>query len=128
MSASDGPCAKTTGGPNAIKVEQKNPSKFEVPNWDQASQKKVRDALLLLGSTLPDSKRMFGARDQVDRVRHLIGSAMAWGGNPEKDAVYLNVTPPKNDGTTVYRLTVDAFWSISVYNAKGYFEPNKENA
>lgn len=118
---------------DAIQVEQKNPGTFEVPNWDQTSQKKVRDALLVLGSTLPDSKRMFGPKDQVDPVRHLIGTAMAWGGNPEKDALYLNVAPAKNDGTTVYRLTVknvpvDGFWSISVYNAKGYFEPNKEDA
>jgi hypothetical protein len=118
---------------DAIKAEQNASGKFEVPNWDQASQKKVRDSLLVLGSTLPDSKRMFGTKDQVDPVRHLIGSAMAWGGNPEKDAIYLNVTPGRNDGTTVHRLTVkdvpvDGFWSISVYNAKGYFEPNEENA
>src|SRR5262249_30846225 len=110
-----------------------SPGHFKVPNWDQASQKKVRDALLVLGSTLPNSKRMFGPKDQVDPVRHLIGTAMAWGGNPEKDAIYLNVAPSKNDGKTIYRLTVkdvpvEAFWSISVYNAKGYFEPNKENA
>jgi hypothetical protein len=118
---------------DAIKVGQKNPGRFEVPPWDPASQKKVRDALLVLGSTLPDSKRMFGTKAEVDPVRHLIGAAMAWGGNPDKDAIYLNVTPDKNDGKTVYRLTVkdvpvDGFWSISVYNAKGYFEPNKENA
>ena len=63
-------------------------------------------------------------------MRHLIGTAAGWGGNPEKDATYLNVTPAKNDGKTVYRLTVkdvpvDGFWSISVYNAEGYFEKNE---
>jgi hypothetical protein len=118
---------------DAIQVEQRSLGKFEVPDWDPASQKKVRDALLVLGTTVPDTRRMFGTREEVDPVRHLIGTAMAWGGNPEKDAFYLNVTPGKNDGKTVYRLTVkdvpvDGFWSISVYNAKGYFEPNKENA
>ncbi len=118
---------------DAIKVEQKDTGRFEIPRWDQAGQKKVREALLLLGSTLPDSRRMFGPRDQVDPVRHLIGSAMAWGGNPEKDAIYLNVTPSQNDGATVYRLNVkdvpvDGFWSISVYNAEGYFQPNPVNA
>src|SRR5437899_10826491 len=76
---------------------------------------------------------MFGTKDQVDSVRRLIGAASAWGGNPEKEATYLNVTPAKNDGTTVYRLNVkdvpvDGFWSISVYNAKGYYEQNKYGA
>jgi hypothetical protein len=104
-----------------------------VPRWDQASQKTVREALLALASTLPDTKRMFGPKDAVDPVRRLIGAASAWGGNPETDALYLNVTPPRNDGKTVYRLDVkdvpvDGFWSISVYNAKGYYEPNPENA
>jgi hypothetical protein len=118
---------------DAIKVSQASPGRFESPNWDQASQKKVRDALLALAATLPDTKRMFGARDQVDPVRHLIGSATGWGGNPEKDAIYLTVVPTKNDGATVYKLIVknvpvDGFWSISVYNAKGYFEPNQFNA
>jgi hypothetical protein len=82
---------------------------------------------------MPDLAKAFGSKSEVDPVRHLIGSASAWGGNPDKDATYLNVTPSHNDGTTPYRLTVkdvpvDAFWSISVYNAKGYYTPNKENA
>ena len=56
---------------------------------------------------------------------------MAWGGNPEEDAIYLNVTPAKNDGKTAYRLTVkdvpvDGFWSVSVYDAAGYFKPNAD--
>lgn len=119
---------------DAIQVTQQNgPGKFETPVWDPASQKTVRDALLVLASTIPDTKDMFGAADQVDPVRRLIGAAAAWGGNPEKDALYLNVTPPNNDGSTVYRLTVkdvpvDGFWSVSVYNAQGYYEPNSYNA
>jgi hypothetical protein len=69
---------------DAIKMDQKIPGTFEVPNWDRASQKKVREALLVLGSTLPDSKRLFGAKGQVDPVRRLIGSATAWGATPRK--------------------------------------------
>lgn len=119
---------------DTIKVEQPGgPGQFVVPKWDPISQQRVREALLVLASTLPDTNRMFGTKDQVDPVRRLIGSAAAWGGNPEKEAAYLNVTPSRNDGKTVYRLDVkdvpvDGFWSISVYNAKGYFEPNRENA
>jgi hypothetical protein len=118
---------------DAITVEQKEIGKFEVPDWEEASRKKVREALLVLGSTMPDFRRAFGSRQNVDPVRHLIGTAMGWGGNPDKDAIYLNVTPERNDGTTVYKLDVkdvpvNAFWSVSVYNAKGYFEKNKFNA
>jgi hypothetical protein len=119
---------------DAIKVSQNNPGRFEVPNWDQSSRKKVHDALLVLGQTLPDtSRRMFGTKDQVDPVRHLIGTAVGWGGIPEKDAFYLGSTPGKNDGTTNHRLNVrdvpvDGFWSVSVYNAEGYFQPNEYNA
>jgi hypothetical protein len=63
----------------------------------------------------------------------LIGTAAAWGGNPDKDATYLNITPAKNDGSTVYKLNVkdvpvDAFWSVSVYNAEGYYEKNPYDA
>jgi hypothetical protein len=119
---------------DAIKLEQTNgPGKLELPNWDPASQKKVRDALLVLGSTIPDFSRAFGTKQQVDPVRHLLGTELGWGGNPDKDATYLNITPERNDGATIYKLSVrdvpvDAFWSVSVYNAKGYYEKNPLNA
>jgi hypothetical protein len=118
---------------NSIQVSQENAGGFEVPYWDPASQKRVRDALVVLGTTLPDFREAFGNRDQVDPVRRLIGTATGWGGNPDKEAIYLNVTPDRNDGVTIYQLTVrdvpvDGFWSVSVYNAKGMFEPNPLNA
>ncbi|WPO79350.1 DUF1214 domain-containing protein [Flavobacterium sp. KACC 22761] len=117
---------------NAIKVDQKEKGTFEIPNWDKASQKKVRDSLIEVSKKLADTKGMFGPRGKVDETLHLIGSATGWGGNPEKDAFYLSVNPPKNDGKTIYKLKVknvpvDGFWSVSVYNKEGYFEKNDLN-
>jgi len=117
---------------DAVKVEQKGVGKFEIPNWDTASQKMVRDALLVLGSTLPDMRHAFGTEDEVDPIRRLVAAATAWGGNPDKEATYLNVTPAQNDGKTVYRLSVkdvpvDGFWSVIVYDKDGYIPKNDRN-
>lgn len=117
---------------DALKVEQKSAGKFEIPNWDPDGQKKVREALLTLAATVTDTSRSFGARDEVDPIQHLIGAASAWGANSPKDATYLNVTPTRNDGKTVYRLNaedvpVDGFWSAIVYDEKGYIPKNDRN-
>jgi hypothetical protein len=120
---------------DAIKVEQKATGEFESPEWDQASLAKVREALLTLAAANGglDSSRMFGRKDQVDPLQHLIGTAAGWGGNPAYAALYAGLEPKRNDGKVAYRLTVkdvpvDGFWSVSVYNKAGYFEPNPKNA
>ncbi|HTY35209.1 DUF1254 domain-containing protein [Mycobacterium sp.] len=118
---------------DAIAVRQDDTGSFDVPRWDPVSQQAVRDALLQLSATLPDSKGMFGTKQDTDPVRRLIGSASAWGGNPEKDAFYFSVFPADNDGATVHRLIVDevpvdGFWSVTVYNKDGYLSPNPQNA
>ena len=93
----------------------------------------MRDALTVLGATLVDWRGAAGRRGEVDPVRHLIVTATGWGLNPDKDAIYLNVTPSKNDGTTIYKLNVkdvpvDGFWSITLYNAEGYLVKNDQDA
>jgi hypothetical protein len=98
---------------------------FTAPAYDLMSFDATRDALLSLSTGLDGFHHAFGRDADVDPVRHLIGSAAAWGGLPDNEAVYLNVNPglPAGDyDLTVLDVPVDAFWSISVYNAAGYFE------
>jgi hypothetical protein len=117
---------------DAIKVEQASVGKFEVPDWDQISQGKAREALSALGA-LGGTVNRFGKKQEVDPFDHLIGTAIGWGGNPRNATDYQSFYPTKNDGTTVHRLTVkdipvDGFWSVSVYDAKGFFEKNPLDA
>jgi hypothetical protein len=117
-----------------IKIEQASVGKFEVPNWDPVSQKTIRDALnVLAGMEAVPTPPRFGRKADVDPISHLIGTAAGWGGNPAEAARYFPVYPKTNDGKTVHKLTVkdvpvDGFWSLSVYNGKGYFEQNDLNA
>jgi para-nitrobenzyl esterase len=113
---------------DAIVIQQARIGSLVAPRWDAVSQGKARDALSALGQ-LGGVVERFGTKEQVDPVDHLIGTAIGWGGNPRSAADYQSFYPARNDGKTAHRLTVkdvpvDGFWSVSVYNAKGYFEKN----
>ena len=102
-----------------IKVQQAKTGSLDVPDWDEASLSKVRDALNILAATLSDTSGMLGDKATLNPIHHLLGTAMGWGGNPKKDAIYVNVIPEKNDGKVNYALTVkdipvDGFASITV--------------
>ena len=78
-----------------IRVEQKSAGTFEVPNWDMASQDKVRDALRTLSDTMASYDGAFGSKNEVNPVKFLLASATGWGGNPKKDAMYAGVIPER---------------------------------
>lgn len=112
-----------------ISVKQVDIGSLDVPDWDEASLTKVRDAINVLGSTLTDTSDMLGEKSKLPPIHHLIGTAMGWGGNPKHDASYINGVPEQNDGKVNYVVTVkdvpvDGFASITVYNKKGFMEPN----
>jgi len=129
-----GDAAKVHTLQDAIKIDQPGgPGTLQIPAWDQASQDKVRKALLLLAENLSDISRACGKKDEVDPVAFLIVSAAGWGGNPPTAASYINCVPDNNDGKTPYTLTVenvpvDGFWSLTVYNAEGFLQKNDRNA
>ena len=93
---------------DAIQIEQELSGTFEAPLWDQDSLEKVRNAILNLAGASGsfDSSRMFGSRNEVDPVHHLIGAASAWGGNPRAEATYMGGAPAENDGVQAYLLTL----------------------
>ncbi len=112
-----------------IQIEQNDPGTFEIPDWDEESLGKIRDAILVLASDVTDGSEFFGEKDNLDPIKHLLGTAYGWGANPKEAAKYLNFVPEQNDGITPYTVTVkdvpvDGFWSITVYNAKGFMEKN----
>jgi hypothetical protein len=112
-------------------VQANSARQFTSPAYDQASFDATRNALLELSKGMPGYTHAFGVAGHVDPVRHLIGSASGWGGLPDAEATYINVNPGLPVGEyqlTVRDVPVDGFWSISLYNPAGFFEPNDRNA
>lgn len=103
---------------------------FDDPDYDSTSLDATRTALLALVAQSTDLDRTFGRPDQVDPVRHLMGTAAGWGGLPSTEATYVPAAPrvAGNHELTLADVPVDGFWSVSVYNAQGFFEPNERNS
>ena len=113
-------------------VEAASAKPFIAPIYDQESYAGIVRAAIGFAPYLAGSARMFGPRDAVSPVRHLIGTAGGWGGLPEAEAFYVSVEPDLPVGEykieVPAEVPVGAFWSVSVYNAERFFEPNALDA
>jgi hypothetical protein len=64
-----------------------------VPQWDESSLLKVRNALAVLASTVSDTSGFFGDKDKLDRLDYLMGTAAGRRGNPKEAAMYFTYSP-----------------------------------
>lgn len=100
---------------------------FPLPAYDEQSHTQTRNAILDLAHGVSKYDQAFGTRAEVDPILHLLGTASGWGGLPEREATYISFDENLPVGDYRLRLKdvpVDAFWSVSLYNAAGYFEEN----
>ena len=114
-----------------IQIAAGSDKPFVLPNYEKASYEATLEAILDLAKGLKRYTKTFGSREEVKPVHFMIGTASAWGGLPDDAAQYINVQPDLPVGKyelTVKDVPVKGFWSISLYNAKGYFQQNDLNA
>jgi hypothetical protein len=114
-----------------IRIAAESDNAFVLPDYDKASYKATLAPILELAKGLKRYTETFGSKQEVNPVHFMIGTASAWGGLPDKAAVYENIQPDLPVGKyelTVKDVPVSGFWSISLYNEKGYFQKNSLNA
>ena len=121
--------AKAHAAQDAITLSGGGDGPFEAPDWNTDQLAVARKALSDLATLGFSAAYAFGRKEEVRPVDYLVGAAAGWGGLPRSAAMYVVDSVAQNDGETPHAVTVkdvpvDAFWSLTVYNADGYLDAN----
>ena len=113
---------------NEIQITASSANTYERANYDIDSRKTTRELFRLLGAGLGEASFCNGKKAEVKETRHKICAAIGWGGLPTYEVVYAKNQNKRPLGDYQLRLNevpVKGFWSISIYNEKGYFQENE---
>ncbi len=121
---------------DGLSARQESIGEFEVPDWDQEQLTEIRDRLnriAALGQAVSTDVPKFGDVGEVDPVVHRVATAYGWGGSPREAAIYMRGAPEQGDESKPHTMTLKdvpaaGFWSVTVYNDKGYFDKNEYDA
>ena len=98
---------------------------FPMVEYNQNTYEKLSGIFSELMLHASSSSNMFGQKEDINDLQFLIGTSIGWGGLSNKEAIYYIEKP--NLPIDRYKLTVrdppvQGFWSITVYNADGFFQ------
>lgn len=114
-----------------IQITASSANTYQRANYDIDSRKATRELFRLLGAGLGEASFCNGKKTEVKETRHKICAAIGWGGLPTYEVVYAKNQNKYALGDYQLRLKdvpVNGFWSISIYNDKGYFQENEYDA
>jgi len=115
---------------DAFTISGGSPEPLVLPDYDMERYdslfKMVQQLVNFAGN---DTIGSMGKRGEVDSLKHTVASIAGWGLLPPENAMYqavqLNLSTDKKYKIEVPDdVPVEAFWSISMYNAQGFFEKN----
>lgn len=119
---------------DSIKLVDGSSVPFEIPDYDMNRYHELYDNIQkLIGFANGDTRGSMGKKGEVDELLHTVATIAGWGLLPPENAMYqvVNIgleSDKKYIVTVPSDVPVKSFWSISIYNAKGYFEKNDLDA